>query len=253
HFTIHHKKFASEYPPKSNLRKVKVRELKTALASQQSVLRNMLVSVKENILAVVPLAGKTRVDESIDVCDMAQLCIFLRAVFEDCSVKENILAVVPLAGKTRGEDIYLVVKHSLQEIDAPLQKLVSITTDGAPAMLGSASLLCAKTTLTFLIFLTFLEERNEHYQELSDQLWLTDLAFLTDLTSKLNTVNLELQGKDTTLTQLIGSVNAFRRKLRLWSAQIKKGVFTHFPGLAKKQEEHASFDKDIYAEQIEKI
>ncbi|MBN3278313.1 GT2D2 protein, partial [Polyodon spathula] len=51
-----------------------------------------------------------------------------------------------------------------------------------------------------------------------DQQWLTDLAFL---------------------------VNVFRRKLRLWSAQIKMGVFTQFPGLAKKQEEHALFDKDI--------
>ncbi|MBN3271492.1 GT2D2 protein, partial [Polyodon spathula] len=75
------------------------------------------------------------VDESTDVCNTAQICIFLWAVFEDCSVKEDILAVVPLTGKTCSEDIYLAFKHSLQEIDAPLQKLVSIATHGALAML----------------------------------------------------------------------------------------------------------------------
>jgi hypothetical protein len=44
----------------------------------------------------------------------------------------------------------------------------------------------------------FLESRNETYEQLTDPCWLLDLAFLTDLTLKLNMLNLELQGKDKT-------------------------------------------------------
>ena len=51
---------------------------------------------------------------------------------------------------------------------------------------------------------------------------------------------------------MIGSVNAFQRKLRLWRAPIRKEVSTHFSGLKKTQEEHGSFDKEIYGELIEK-
>ena len=38
------------------------------------------------------------------------------------------------------------------------------------------------------------------YKQLNDGQWLLDLAFLTDLTNLLNDLNLELQGKDKTVT-----------------------------------------------------
>ncbi len=43
---------------------------------------------------------------------------------------------------------------------------------------------------------TFLFARNEDHKELSDDVWLLDLGFLTDLTAKLNSLNNELQGED---------------------------------------------------------
>ena len=43
---------------------------------------------------------------------------------------------------------------------------------------------------------TFLSARNEEHKELSDDAWLLDLGFLTDLAAKLNAHNNELQGKD---------------------------------------------------------
>lgn len=76
-------------------------------------------------------------DELTDIYNVAQINIFIRMVFNDCSAKEDILSVLPLKGNTCGYDIYQVIKNHITEINLLLQKLVSIT-DGAPAMIGSA-------------------------------------------------------------------------------------------------------------------
>ena len=47
---------------------------------------------------------------------------------------------------------------------------------------------------------------------------LLDLAFLTDLTDKLNNLNLELQGKEKHVMNMISSVNTFKSKLHLLSS-----------------------------------
>jgi hypothetical protein len=52
-------------------------------------------------------------------------------------------------------------------------------------------------------------------QELDEVSWLLDLAFLTDITSKLNEVNLELQGKDRNISSMISVVNAFQNGLHI--------------------------------------
>ncbi|XP_069476392.1 general transcription factor II-I repeat domain-containing protein 2-like [Ambystoma mexicanum] len=99
----------------------------------------------------------------------------------------------------------------------------------------------------------FLEGRGEQVEQLSNPKWLSDLAFLNDLTSKLNAFNLELQGQDKTITELIGSVNAFKVKLNLWMTQMEKGILTHFPSLKKLVRESAVYDKDMYAEHLDLI
>ncbi|GFX75561.1 DUF4371 domain-containing protein [Trichonephila clavipes] len=42
----------------------------------------------------------------------------------------------------------------------------------------------------------FLESKDETYLELSDKIWLMDLAFVVNITSHLNELNLHLQGKN---------------------------------------------------------
>ncbi|KAK7939583.1 hypothetical protein WMY93_002909 [Mugilogobius chulae] len=54
------------------------------------------------------------------------------------STKEELLTILPMKEHTRGEDIYLSFKNFVEETQLPLCKLVSITTDGAPAMVGRA-------------------------------------------------------------------------------------------------------------------
>ena len=76
-------------------------------------------------------------DESTDVSDTAQLMIWVR-FFDGNNFNEELLALLPLTGQTRGEDVCLAVMDFFRgpgkEID--LGKLVSVTTDGAPSMVG---------------------------------------------------------------------------------------------------------------------
>jgi len=75
-------------------------------------------------------------DESTDFMDTAQLCIFIRIVFDDMSTREELLTILPMKGQTRGQDIYNLFKSFISLTHLPIHKLVSITTDGAPSMVG---------------------------------------------------------------------------------------------------------------------
>uniref|UniRef100_A0A3B1KBC7 DUF4371 domain-containing protein n=1 Tax=Astyanax mexicanus TaxID=7994 RepID=A0A3B1KBC7_ASTMX len=81
--------------------------------------------------------------------------------------------------------------------------------------------------------ISFLKSRKEEYRELADDTWLLDLAFLTDLTSKLNELNCELQGKDCDVPHMVSAVNAFKVKLALWTSQLKCKKLTHFQNVDK--------------------
>ncbi|GLD68253.1 general transcription factor II-I repeat domain-containing protein 2A-like protein [Lates japonicus] len=69
-------------------------------------------------------------NESMDSSSTAQLMMF-----DDFSTKE-LLTLLPLKTNTRGVDIYNAVKKFFMEKKVTLGKLVSVTTDGAPAMTG---------------------------------------------------------------------------------------------------------------------
>lgn len=70
-------------------------------------------------------------DESTDVVDIAQLCIYIRMSFTDMTSKEDLLTILPLKGNTRGEDIYY---EFIKFVEKFPNKLVCLATDGAPAM-----------------------------------------------------------------------------------------------------------------------
>jgi hypothetical protein len=62
----------------------------------------------------------------------------------------------------------------------------------------------------------FLQDRGELPPQLKDSRWLLDLAFLTDLTAKLNELNTELQGENKTIIKMTGTTDSFKGKLQLW-------------------------------------
>ncbi|XP_078533909.1 general transcription factor II-I repeat domain-containing protein 2-like [Lissotriton helveticus] len=251
-------------------------------------------------------------DESVDASDIAQLVIFVRMVFEDFTYKEEFLTLLPLKTTSRGSDIHNEVKNYFVKQNVPLKKLVGITTDCAPAMIGRHSgfiancktdpdfppllnydciinqqAICAKVMgfdhvmtpvvkiinsirakakqhRTFKLFLeelsaeygdlllhtqirwlsrgrilrrylsllpevkAFMESRNEDTRQLSNTDWLLDLAFLTDVTEKLNLLNYELQGKNKTIANMISSVKTFKTKLNLFIQHVQKRKLQHF-------------------------
>ncbi|CAJ1057826.1 general transcription factor II-I repeat domain-containing protein 2-like [Xyrichtys novacula] len=66
------------------------------------------------------------------------------------------------------------------------------------------------------------------------------VAFLTDITSHLNGLNLKLQGKNSTVCGLMTEVRAFQGKLELYKSDIQEGML-HFSKLleqTKGKEDH---------------
>lgn len=285
-------------------------------------------------------AFSLQLDESTDAIDISQLIVFIRMVFKDFSTKEEMLSIIPLKGKTRGEDIFCSFKKFIQDIQLPLFKLASITTDGAPALTGCRSgfialcrndedfpdflqyhciihqqVLCAKILnmkdimdIAFKIsnsirakslqrrlfklqieesdnevpsellmhtdvrwlsrgkFLQrfrdlideirqFLAEKGDNYDQLHDDVWLLDLAFLTDITAKLNELNLELQGPNKTIFHMISSVNAFKQKLNLLLSKLENKNLANFPNMTAQLNSSVSinYDKNRYVDEIRHV
>ena len=89
-------------------------------------------------------------DESTDITGSAQLCIFIRYVFENLMMKEELLDLVSLAKTTTGRDISDALIEVLKKHHVPLNKISSIATDGAASMVGKnkgAIALLRKTNL----------------------------------------------------------------------------------------------------------
>ena len=75
-------------------------------------------------------------DESTDVIDIAQVCVFVRMTFSDFSVKEELLTLLQLKGTTKGDDIFNAFMEFAASTKFPLCKVDAMTTDGAPSMTG---------------------------------------------------------------------------------------------------------------------
>ena len=256
-------------------------------------------------------------DESTDICDTAQLAVFVRFIMPDFSLNEELLGMVGLKGTTTGREIKSALVELLKSNNVSSSKLSAITTDGAPAMCGKncgavallrqeenfpnfiayhclihQESLCAKqinltgvmsivvdivcfirakalnhrqfknlleelessntdvflhtevrwlsrsqVLLRFCDLLPeirmFLASKSKIYEELSNPAWLLNLAFLTDISKQLNLLNEQLQGQDKTVPVMYQCIEAFQRKLSLFSAHMSTSNFTHFPTLGK--------------------
>ena len=73
---------------------------------------------------------------------------------------------------------------------------------------------------------------------------LLDLAILTDITAKLNDLNLELQGPNKTIFHMIIVVNAFREKLNLLVSKLENKNLSNFPNIMAQLKSSASTNYD---------
>ena len=74
--------------------------------------------------------------ESTDITGSAQLCIFIRYVFENSIMKEESLDLVSPPKTTTGQDTSDALIEVLKKHHVPLDKISSIATDGAASMVG---------------------------------------------------------------------------------------------------------------------
>jgi len=74
----------------------------------------------------------------------------------------------------------------------------------------------------------FMIDKGKPILELKDDNWLWDLAFLTDVTTHLNILNLKLQGPGKFIFDMYNSIKAFDAKLKLFINQIERSDFSHF-------------------------
>ncbi|XP_073996419.1 general transcription factor II-I repeat domain-containing protein 2-like [Rhodnius prolixus] len=109
----------------------------TVMRRTEGISQNLEDILHENINKCIVLS--LQFDESTDYIGTAQLCIFIRMVFDDMSATEELLTIIPMHERTRGQDIFDLFKNYVARTNFPICKLASITTDGAPAMIGNKS------------------------------------------------------------------------------------------------------------------
>jgi hypothetical protein len=73
-----------------------------------------------------------------------------------------------------------------------------------------------------IAFLEIKDEKNENILIIKDPLWVKDLAFLTDITGHLNSLNITLQGKDQLITNMYDAITSFVQKLTLFKNHLQK-------------------------------
>ena len=93
---------------------------------------------------------------------------------------------------------------------------------------------------------TFLESKGLSYPELEDLDWLSKFYFMVDMTSHLNTLNKNLQGKGSTALQMLEDVLAFERKMTVFARDAQKGTFSHFPSLREFKEANNQINYDYF-------
>ena len=67
--------------------------------------------------------------------------------------------------------------------------------------------------------------------EMEDKSWLYDLAFLVDVTTRMNELNARVQRKSQYANEMYEHIKGFMDKLRLWHAHIQNANLSHFPTL----------------------
>ena len=76
------------------------------------------------------------IDESTDMTDTAQLAVFVHGIKENFHVLEGFVKLIPMKNTTTGANILKALLQCLAAKNRDFSRLVSITTDGAPSMVG---------------------------------------------------------------------------------------------------------------------
>ncbi|XP_068246823.1 general transcription factor II-I repeat domain-containing protein 2-like [Palaemon carinicauda] len=116
-------------------------------------------------------------DESNDIQDTAQVLIYIRGIDENFEITEELLSMESLKDTVTGKDLYNSVINSLIRSRLSLDKLASITTDGAPSLIvvRAVNLIRARG-LNHRQFRSFLEDIEADF---TDVLYHTNIQWLS--------------------------------------------------------------------------
>ena len=76
-------------------------------------------------------------DETTDITNTAQLPRFVRGITAEFDTREELLSLEAMHGTTTGEDLFRRLVSSMEKFQLTFEKLSGLTTDWAPAMVGS--------------------------------------------------------------------------------------------------------------------
>jgi len=100
---------------------------------------------------------------------------------------------------------------------------------------------------------SFMINKQQNVAYLSDNDWLNDIAYLTDITQHLSDLNVKLQGKNQLVNKMFEHICSFENKLQLFQTQLNKKTLTHFPSLAVRKAEMQDLDCSKYAESVGRL
>ena len=129
------------------------------------------------------------VDESTYINNTSQLIIFICGADENFDITEELLDIVPMTDPTSEDDLFLYVEKSLAKFNVDWSKLVSVTTDGAPAMVCDSTEPAAKLKSKIKMFCKDAELKPIHCI-IHQELFCTKELKLEHVMDKvINTVN----------------------------------------------------------------
>ena len=101
----------------------------------------------------------------------------------------------------------------------------------------------------------FLQNRGDNDANLNNLDWLSDLAFLADITGRLAALNLQLQGKDKPISEMISAISAFKIQIPALISDLKEKQFKFFPNIKHHLEKHSVgiWDHEKYIHEINLI
>ena len=78
----------------------------------------------------------------------------------------------------------------------------------------------------------FIKSETDKFDKfINNEIWWTQISFLSNIFDKLNELNLSLQGPDENIITSTSKMTAFREKLILWKSKISDGVFDCYPSV----------------------
>ncbi|XP_075998413.1 SCAN domain-containing protein 3-like [Genypterus blacodes] len=186
------------------------------------------------------------IDESTDKTDVAQLCVYVR-YYDGKDFKEELLSLIPLEGHTTGDVVFEKLEEGTSSTQHRLfRQLVAESEDATDDDLLLHNdvrwLSKGKALDRFCVLLNEIKAflgmsksiaAADHLILLEDEKFMSNVAFLSDIFGHLNQLNLQPQGRDKTLVDMVEKLESFTRMLEMFEADISTGRLLHFSTLKR--------------------